>query len=172
MWKKYKFELNFKRCGCRGYPANRWKIINLSGILRGARTTPAGKRERKKSREEENNYPPPNTRRIFCEYFGGPARTQATERILGKGGSPRYPRLRGQRRKAKDDAKKAETGNRTPDLPLTKRLLYQLSYLGINNGKLIRYRYFTKNKELLHVYFFTARVGADKTLIFSLSPAF
>jgi len=24
----------------------------------------------------------------------------------------------------------------------------------------------------LHVYFFTARVGADKTLIFSLSPAF
>ena len=116
--------------------------------------------------------PPPNTRRIFCKYFGCPARTQATERILGKGGSPRYPRLRGQRRRAKDDAKKAETGNRTPDLPLTKRLLYQLSYLGINNGKLIRYKYFTKNKELLHVYFFTARVGADKTLIFSLSPAF
>ena len=98
-----------------------------------------------------------------------------------------FKRLRGQRRQAKDDAKKAETGNRTPDLPLTKRLLYQLSYLGINNGKLIRYRYFTKNKELLHVYFFTARVGAkkkplffrfprrfraDKTLIFSLSPAF
>lgn len=72
----------------------------------------------------------------------------------------------------KTTQKKAETGNRTPDLPLTKRLLYQLSYLGINNGKLIRYKYFTKNKELLHVYFFTARVGADKTLIFSLSPAF
>lgn len=78
--------------------------------------------------------------------------------------------MRGQRRQAKDDAKKAETGNRTPDLPLTKRLLYQLSYLGINNGKLIRYKYFTKNKELLHVYFFTARVGADKTLIFFTFP--
>lgn len=78
--------------------------------------------------------------------------------------------MRGQRRRAKDDAKKAETGNRTPDLPLTKRLLYQLSYLGINNGKLIRYKYFTKNKELLHVYFFTARVGADKTLIFFTFP--
>lgn len=150
MWKKYKFELNFKKCEDN---AGRQKTTQ-------------------KSREEENNYPPPNTRRIFCKYFGCPARTQATERILGKGGSPRYPRLRGQRRRAKDDAKKAETGNRTPDLPLTKRLLYQLSYLGINNGKLIRYKYFTKNKELLHVYFFTARVGTDKTLIFSLSTVF
>lgn len=26
----------------------------------------------------------------------------------------------------------AKTGDRTPDLPLTKRLLYQLSYLGKN----------------------------------------
>ena len=152
MWKKYKFELNFKR-------------------LRGQRRK--AKDDAKKAEKKKNTIiSPPNTRRIFCKYFGCPARTQATERILGKGGSPRYPRLRGQRRRAKDDAKKAETGNRTPDLPLTKRLLYQLSYLGINNGKLIRYRYFTKNKELLHVYFFTARAGADKTLIFSPSPAF
>ena len=147
----YKFEWNFKR-------------------LRGQRRR--AKDDAKKAEKKKTIIPPPNTRRIFCEYFGCPARTQATERILGKGGSPRYPRLRGQRRQAKDDAKKAETGNRTPDLPLTKRLLYQLSYLGINNGKLIRYKYFTKNKELLHVYFFTARVGADKTLIFSLSTAF
>ena len=55
MWKKYKFELNFKRCGCRGYPANRWKSIKLSEFLRGARTTPAGKRRRKKSRDGANN---------------------------------------------------------------------------------------------------------------------
>ena len=151
MWKKYKFEWNFKR----------WR-----GQRRRA------KDDAKKAENKKNNYPPPNTRRIFCEYFDGPARTQATECILGKGGSPRYPRLRGQCRRAKDDAKKAETGNRTPDLPLTKRLLYPLSYRGINNGKLIRYRYFTKNKELLHVYFFTARVGADKNIIFSLPPVF
>lgn len=83
-----------------------------------------------------------------------------------------FKRLRGQRRQAKDDAKKAETGNRTPDLPLTKRLLYQLSYLGINNGKLIRYRYFTKNKELLHVYFFNNACGGGQNLIFSIFPAF
>ena len=162
MWKKYKFEWNFKRCEDN---AGRQK------------TTQKKPRRRNKPKLPRvitgvQKIPPPNTRRIFCKYFGCPARTQATERILGKGGSPRYPRLRGQRRRAKDNAKKAETGNRTPDLPLTKRLLYQLSYLGMNNGKLIRYKYFTKNKELLHVFFFTVRVGADKTLIFSLSPAF
>ena len=46
------------------------------------RTTPAGKRGRKKAENKKNNFPPPNNWRIFCEYFGRPARTQATERIL------------------------------------------------------------------------------------------
>ena len=69
MWKKYKFELNFKRCGCRGYPANRWKSIKLSEFLRGARTTPAGKRRRKKSREEENNYLSAKQLAYFLQVF-------------------------------------------------------------------------------------------------------
>ena len=47
------------------------------------------------------------------------------------GHSPRYPRLRGQRRQAKEDAKKAENGSRTHNLRFTKPLLCQLSYLGV-----------------------------------------
>ena len=102
-----------------------------------------------------------------CEYFGGPARTQATECILGKGGSPRYPRLRGQRRRAKDDAKKAETGDRTPDLPLTKRLLYQLSYLGINNGKLSRTDILQKTKKFCtSIFSGAAKRPSQKALFF------
>lgn len=42
----------------------------------------------------------------------------------------RLARYKKCRRKVKKAIKKAETGDRTPDLPLTKRLLYQLSYLG------------------------------------------
>ena len=45
----------------------------------------------------------------------------------------------------------AKTGDRTPDLSLTKRLLYQLSYLG---NKSLLPVYFTKNILLLHVSIF------------------
>lgn len=46
----------------------------------------------------------------------------------------RLARYKKGRRKVKKAIKKAETGDRTPDLPLTKRLLYQLSYLGITTA--------------------------------------
>lgn len=42
------------------------------------------------------------------------------------------PQARGQRRRAKEDAKKAENGSRTHNLRFTKPLLCQLSYLGAN----------------------------------------
>ena len=42
------------------------------------------------------------------------------------------PQVRGQRRQAKEDAKKAENGSRTHNLRFTKPLLCQLSYLGVN----------------------------------------